>query len=91
MQNTRFYLDYAVEVYIYYEKLLFSIYKEGNLLFVCTMDYTKPNILEKYMVILDVFVDSKFKVIKFYNILCITKLEYNLLLVDIIKKVDYLI
>lgn len=39
-KNTRFYLDFAAKIHIYYNKLLFSIYQEKNLSFVHNIDYT---------------------------------------------------
>lgn len=91
LKNTRFYLNFAIKIHIYYNKLLFSIYKEKNSLFIYITDQTKLNILEKNMVILNMLVDNKSKVVNFCNIFYTFKLKYNLLLVGTIEKATYLI
>lgn len=90
-KNTKFYLDFAINIYIYYNKLLFSIYKEKNSLFICTMHQTKLNVLKKKMVTLNMLVDDKSKFVNFCNIFYAFKLKHNLFLVDTIKKGAYLI
>lgn len=90
-KDIRFYLDFASEVHICYDKLLFSIYKEENSPPVHIVDYVELIVLEKGTVTLDILVDGKLEVINFYNVLYAPKLGYNLLSVGIIKKADYLI
>lgn len=72
-----------------YDKSLFSIYKEGNSVFLYTADHTKLNILGKNMVTLDVFIDSKSKVVNYCNVFYTPELEYNLLSVGTIEKAGY--
>lgn len=43
------------------------------------------------MVILDILINSKSKVVNFYNIFYIQELKHNLFSINIIEKADYLI
>lgn len=90
-KNARFYLDSATKVYMYYKKLLFSIYKEQNLSLVYTANNIELNFLRKRMVILNMLVDTKSKIVNFCNIFYVHKLKCNFFLVDIIEKASYLI
>lgn len=45
--------------------------------------------MKKDMVIFDMLVNGKSKMVNFCNIFCIPELEYNFLLVDTIKKAGY--
>lgn len=80
-----------MEVYIYYNRLLFSIYNKRNSLPIYIADYTKLKILGKGIILLDILINSKFEVINFYDFFYALKLKYNLLSVAIIEKVEYLI
>lgn len=88
-KDTRCYLDSALEVYMCYDRLLFSIYKEKNLPPIYTTDHAKLIVWEKGAVTLDVFIDSKLEVVYFYNIFYIPELEYNFFSVGIIEKASY--
>lgn len=90
-QDIRFYLDFALEVNIYYNKLLFGIYNKRNLSLICTADHTELIVLDKGIVNLNVLVDSKPEVVNSCNNFYTSKLEYNLFLVSIIEKAGYLI
>lgn len=74
-----------------YDKLLFNTYNKENSPLVYTADYTKFKILGKSMVTLNVLIDSKPEVVNFYNVFHAFELKYNLLLVNIIEKIGYLI
>lgn len=86
LKNTRFYLNSAVKVYIYYKKLLFNIYKKKILLLIYTANHIKFNILEKNIVFFNMFINSKSKVVNFYIIFYTFKLKYNFFLIDTIEK-----
>lgn len=89
LNNTKFYLDSALKVNMYYDRLLFSIYNEKDLLFIYTVDHTKLRVLNKGTVTFDVLVNGKPEVINFCNIFYTPKLEYNLLSGSTIKKANY--
>lgn len=78
LKNTRFYLNFNIKVYIYYEKLLFNIYKEKNSLFIYITVYIEFKILKKSMIIVNILISNKLKIVNFYNIFYASKLEYNL-------------
>ena len=59
LKNTRFYLNSAAKVYMYYDRLLFSIYKEKNSPPLYTADDIDFNVLGKSIVTLDVLIDGK--------------------------------
>ncbi len=88
-KNTRFYLDSASEVYMCYDKLLFSTYNEENSPPVYTVDHAKLIVLGKGTVTLDILVDSKPEVVNFCNVFYSPELEYNLLSVGTIEKAGY--
>lgn len=91
LKNMRFYLNFAVKIYKYYDKLWFSIYNIKNLLLIYTIDHIKLQILGKSMVSFNVFINGKLKVANFYNFYYAFELEYNFFFVSIIEKVGYLI
>lgn len=90
-ENTKFCLDFAIKIYMYYNRLLFSIYKKRYSLLIYTTDQTKHNDFKKNMITFNMLVNSKSKVVNFCNVFYSFKLEYNLFLVSIIKKTAYLI
>lgn len=85
------YLDSAVKIYICYDWLLFGIYKEKSSIFINIANYTKLNVLRKGIITFNVPINGKFEVVYFCNIFYFSDLEYNLLLIHIIKKAGYLI
>ncbi len=82
-------MNSASEVYIYYNRLLFCIYNEENSESIYIANHAKLIVLGKNIITLDVLSDGKPKVVNFCNIFYTPELEYNLLLVNIIKKVSY--
>lgn len=87
-KSIRFSLDSTLEVN---NKLLFSVYNKRNSPPIYTADYSELKVLGKGMVTLNMLLDSKFKVVNFYNIFYVLELEYNFFSVTIIKKASYLI
>ena len=82
-------MNTALEVYICYNKLLFSTYNKKNLLLICTANYAKLIVLRKKMVTLNLLLNGKPDIVNFCNVFYTSELEYNFLLIDIIKKTDY--
>lgn len=84
MKNIRFYLDSMTEIYIYYDKLLFSKYNKKfyhlYILQITSSSRSQNKVLY-----------CKLKSINFYNICHNTKLKHNHLLVIIIDNIEYLI
>lgn len=91
LKNIRFYLDFTLEVYICYNKLLFSIYNKENLPFIYIADHIKLRVLRKSMITFVVLIDGKPKVVNFCNIFYAPELKYNLFSVGILEKVNFLI
>lgn len=90
-KDIRFYLDSASKVHMYYNRLLLSTYNKENSPLVCTTNYIQLVVFGKGTVTLDALVNGKPEVVNFCNILYISELEYNLLSIDTIEKVSYLI
>ena len=88
-KDTSFYLDSALEIYMYYDRLLFSIYNEENSPLVCTTDHAELVVLGKGTVTLDVLVNGKPEVVNFCNVFYAPDLKYNLLSVGTIEKASY--
>lgn len=91
LKHTKVYLDSAAEVYMCYDRLLFSTYNKESSLPLYIADYTELKVLGKGMVTLDILIDGKLKFVNFCNILHVPELEYNLFFVGIIEKASYLI
>lgn len=68
LKDTRFYLGFALEIYICYNRLLFNIYREQDSQLVHTADYIKLIVIEKSMVTFDMFINGKLEVVNFCNI-----------------------
>lgn len=62
----RFYLDFAAEIYKYYDKLWFNIYNIKNLLPIYTTDDIELQILGKSMVSFNIFINGKLKVVIYF-------------------------
>lgn len=89
LKYTSFYLDSALKIYICYNKLLFSIYKEEDLQSIYIRNHAKLIIIGKNIVIHNVFVDCKLEFDNFCKVFFIFELKYNLFSVAIIEKINY--
>ena len=88
-KDTRFYLDFASEVHMCYNRLLFSTYDEEDSPPVRTANHAELVVLGKGTVTLNVLVDGKSEVVNFCKVLYAPELEYNLLSVGTIEKAGY--
>lgn len=88
-KDTRFYLDSMAEVYMCYDKSLFSIYNLKNLPSIRTADLTELKVLGKGMIPLDVLIDGKSELVNFCNVFYTPELEYDLLSVGTNEKAGY--
>ncbi len=89
IENARFHLYLASDVYMTYDSLLFSIYSKIKLFLIWIADSSKLRVLGKNNIFLKVMIDSEALRINFLNVLHSPDLEYNLFSISIIDQAGY--